>query len=233
MNIISLVKTPSTEDYIRKRLKKYIAAGEDVAVIAQSQTKGRGTKGRSFSAEKGGAYLSFLKFHAGLKAVDAHLILRGASVAVVKTLKAFNVNAQIKWPNDIVVDGKKICGILTENSFIGDYVNYSILGVGLNVNNALPEELKNIATTASEVLNKELDLKAVIATLLYNFSSLTSKQNVELYSKYSCVLGRKIRVIKFSGEEYFATAKEVLADGRLLLEGGEVLSAAEISLKLD
>ena len=223
MKIIILDKVDSTNDYV----KRYVKKGEDVAVIAKSQTKGRGTKGRSFSSLPGGVYISVLKFYDGLKADRAYSIVSDTAVAVVNTLRAFGLEASIKWPNDVFCNGKKICGILTESTFSGDEVVYSVTGIGINVNNDLPPELKDIAVSAKEILGAELNLESVTATLVYN---LGRPDNEGLYARYSCVLGKKIRVFLPDGSEFDAVAKDVLPDGRLVLDDGRVLTAAEIKL---
>lgn len=69
--------------------------------------------------------------------------MANASVAVCRTLENYGLTAEIKWPNDVYVQGKKICGILIENVFSGDRISSSVVGIGVNVNNSLPEELKN------------------------------------------------------------------------------------------
>lgn len=225
MTIISLEETTSTNEEV----KKYIENRQNVAVVAERQTSGKGTKGRSFDSQKGGLYVSFLRFYDNLLAENSNKIVENTAVSVVKTLRAFDVNAKIKWVNDIFVNGKKICGISTQNVFKGKYVDYSIIGVGININNDLDESLKDIAISTKQVLGKKLDIKAVLATLVYN---LELPQEEGLYVRYSCVLGRKIKVIKSCGEEYFAVAKNILPDGRLLLDNGEKLSAAEIKIIL-
>ena len=106
MKTIYFDKIGSTNDY----LKKLKNPSEDVLVIAKRQTGGRGTKGRSFICEEGGVYLSLLKLYP-CKTKDSFSIMMGSAVAVLKTLSAFDVKAKIKWPNDIYVNGKKICGI--------------------------------------------------------------------------------------------------------------------------
>ena len=223
MKIIILDKVDSTNDYV----KKFIKDKKTVAVAAKRQTKGKGTKGRSFISDEGGVYVSVLRFYEGLKANSAYSIISDTAVAVVNTLKAFGVECGIKWPNDVYCNGKKICGILTETCINGDYVDYSVIGIGINVNNEIAPEIRDIAVSASEVKGEKLNVDAVLATLLFN---LERKQEEGLYARYSCVLGRKIKVVKPDGGEYFAVAKQVMPDGRLMLEGGEVLAAAEIFL---
>ena len=128
-------------------LKEKRAEGIDRIAIAKAQPGGRGTKGRSFSSNVGGLYLSALRFYENLSAKDGFKIMAGAAVAVCKTLKNAGVEPCVKWPNDVHVNGKKICGILIENTLSGDKISSSIVGVGINVSNRLPEELKEIATT--------------------------------------------------------------------------------------
>lgn len=225
MKVICLDSATSTNDEV----KKYVSYGENVAVFARVQTNGRGTKGRSFVSREGGLYVSFLKFYDNLKAADAHKIVEQTAVSVVKTLLAFGVDAKIKWVNDIYVEDKKICGILTENVFEGDFVKYSVIGIGININNDISENIKDIAVSTKQILGKELDLNSVLMTLILN---LEQPQEDGLYARYSCVLGKQITVIRSSGEEYSAVAWDILDDGRLLLSSGEKLSAAEIKIKL-
>ena len=223
MKILNFEKIKSTQDY----LKKLKNPKEDVAVIAGEQTVGKGTKGRSFSSEKGGVYLSLLKLFP-CKAKDSFSIMQSSAVAVCKTLAAFGIKAQIKWPNDIFVGEKKICGILIENMLSGEYVSSSVIGIGLNVNNSLPPFLSDTAISAKEVLGEELPIDSVIATLLYNLYQPTTEYE---YKSLSMVLGREITVLRGDGTSLKAVAKDVLPNGNLLLFSGEELSAAEISIK--
>ena len=105
-----------TNEYI----KKYIKKRADAIVYADFQTAGKGTKGRSFISDNGGLYLSKLTFYNDLLASNSWSIMTDTAMAVVKTLLAFGVDAKIKWPNDIIANGKKICGILTQNAFCGE-----------------------------------------------------------------------------------------------------------------
>ncbi|MBQ4586606.1 MAG: biotin--[Clostridia bacterium] len=228
MQIIKLKKTRSTQDYIKKLVKKQRNTREDLFVVSAQQTGGKGTKGRSFSSNKGGVYLSYLHFHTGKKAPCAFEINKTTSLAVIKTLLAFGVKAGIKWPNDIYVNGKKICGMLIENTLVGEYLDYSIIGIGLNVNNALEEELAPIATTINKVTGKEANLESVLFTLIYN---LQNPEKVSLYDDYLLFLGQKISVISRDGTTFTDIIDGVLEDGRLLLKSGKILTAEEISIR--
>ena len=223
MKIIELEVTESTNDEV----KKYWDLGEDIAVFARRQTGGRGTKGRSFSSPEGGIYISFIKHYRGLKAEKAYEVTEDISLSVALTLRAFGVKAEIKWPNDVYVGKKKICGMLTQNEIKNGYVEKTLCGVGINVNNDLPIELDGIATSLKKELGREVDLKSVLFTLVFNLEKF---QNVELYPSFSCVAGKRVKVFEPQKEAYEEKVDEILPDGRLKLANGKILSVAEIKL---
>lgn len=223
MKIIELEVTESTNDEV----KKYWDLGEDIAVFAHRQTGGRGTKGRSFASPEGGIYISFIKHYRGLKAEKAYEVTEDISLSVALTLRAFGVKAEIKWPNDVYVGKKKICGMLTQNEIKNGYVEKTLCGVGINVNNDLPIELDGIATSLKKELGREVDLKSVLFTLVFNLEKF---QNVELYPSFSCVAGKKVKVFEPQKEAYEEKVDEILPDGRLKLANGKILSVAEIKL---
>ena len=223
MKIIKLEVTESTNDEV----KKYWDLGEDIAVFARRQTGGRGTKGRSFASPEGGIYISFIKHYRGLKAEKAYEVTEDISLSVALTLRAFGVKAEIKWPNDVYVGKKKICGMLTQNEIKNGYVEKTLCGIGINVNNDLPIELDGITTSLKKELGREVDLKSVLFTLVYNLEKF---QNVELYPSFSCVVGKKVKVFEPQKEAYEEKVDEILPDGRLKLADGKILSVAEIKL---
>lgn len=222
MKIIYTEKISSTNDYLKK-LKKVT---EDTAIIAKKQTGGRGTKGRSFICEEGGVYLSLLKLYP-CSASQSFSIMENSALAVVKTLKSFGVEAGIKWPNDIIVNGKKICGILIENVFEGDEVARSVIGIGLNVNNPIANEIKEIAISTKEVLGTKLDEKTVASTILYH---LYLPSLHEEYENHLLFLGEEVTVIT-EKSTYKAIIDKVLPNGNLQLKDGTVLSSAEVSIR--
>ena len=187
MKTIYFDEIASTNDYL-KQLKN---PEEDILAIATRQTGGRGTKGRSFISEEGGVYLSLLRLDP-CTAKDSFSIMMNSAVAVVKTLSAFDIKAKIKWPNDILVGGKKICGILIENVFEGEMVARSVVGVGLNINNELAEEIADIATSTKQILNRELAVATVTATLAYN---LLQEHSFEEYRKNLLLIGEEVSII--------------------------------------
>ncbi len=224
--IIRLNEVGSTNDYAKARRGE----GVPFTVVARRQTGGRGTKGRSFSSEEGGAYLSKLSFYESFPAKDAFQIMIGAAVAVCETVKEYGVTPVIKWPNDIFVNGKKICGILIENTFSGQWIASSVVGIGLNVCNCLPEALREIGTTLKEECGKEVCLEEVIEKLLLE---LSLPRSVEEYRAYLGYVGERISLL-IGDKRVPATLLCVDEQGRLCVEiEGEkaVFSAAEVTLR--
>lgn len=156
-------ETDSTNEYV-----KNVAEKGDVVVLAKRQTKGKGTKGRSFVSDEGGVYLSVLRRLENFPSKDAFKMMASASTAVCKTLVSLGLQPVIKWPNDVHVNGKKICGILIENTFSGANLSRSIIGIGLNVNNALTDELEGIATTVLLETGKTVSVDSVAERLIDN-----------------------------------------------------------------
>lgn len=224
---IAFKEIPSTNDYAKEKR----AEGRDLIVTAKRQTGGRGTKGRSFVSDEGGVYLTTLRFYEDFPAKRSFEIMASAAVAVCKTLEYFGAKPAIKWANDIHVNGKKICGILTENTFSGERISASVIGIGLNVRNALPQELDGIATTLQLETGKRFSVRKVTKELIKN---LTVFYSVEEYLSYLGYMGRSAELI-LGDERVPATLLSVDRDGGLWvkIEGEEKrFSAAEISVVL-
>ncbi|MBQ8322695.1 MAG: biotin--[Clostridia bacterium] len=216
----------STNDYAKAR------RGEkrDLIVIARSQTGGRGTKGRSFSSAEGGLYLTALTFYENFPAERAFTIMQNAAAAVCETLVGFGLAPKIKWPNDIYVNGKKICGILIENTFSGGNVASSIVGIGLNIRNELPEELADIATTV-RAEGKDVSVAAAEEALI---GKLCEKATAKKYGGYLGWLGEETTLL-VGEEKRRAKLLGVDAAGALIAEtekGVETFASAEVSLRI-
>ncbi len=211
---------PSTNDYCETR-----EFGEDTAIIAREQTGGKGTKGRSFSSPRGGVYLSLVRYYP-CKAENSFSLMIASCMAVVKTLELYGVRADVKWPNDVFLNGKKICGILIKNSFEGENVKKSITGIGVNVNNDIPKDLADIAINLKSVVG-EVDIDEFYKRLIEN---LYADYSVDEYRSRNIVLGKEITVIK-NGESRKAVAEDVAADGSLVLNGGERLFYGEVTIR--
>ncbi len=188
MKRIFLEEIPSTNDYAKARRNEK----QDLLVVAKKQTGGRGTKGRSFSSQEGGVYLSRLQFYENFPAKDAFRIMQSAAAAVCETLSSFGLIPKIKWPNDVYVNGKKICGILIENTFSGGFVASSVVGIGLNVSNDLPDELSPIATSVYKETGKKISVDEVIQRLLRVWEKKTIHES---YAQYLGWLGEEVSLV--------------------------------------
>jgi len=199
---------------------------EGTIIIAEKQTKGRGRAGREWFSPKGGLWLSIiLKPSIPTPKIQRLTLLAG--VAVAKTLrKLYKLDAKLKWPNDVLVEGKKVCGILIEASGNADKVNYAIVGVGINVNVRFTDkkELSSTATSILELLGEEVSIVKLTVKLLEEFEKLylEFKQGefskiIGEWRKLSQTLGKKVKVESY-GESFTGEALDVDEDGFLLVK---------------
>lgn len=218
----------STNLYIKEKR----AEGVNRIVTARRQTGGRGTKGRSFSSEEGGVYLSKLTFYDNFPASQAFSIMASAAVAVCKTLVFYGFAPVIKWANDVYVNDKKICGILIENVFSGSNISSSIVGVGLNVYNVLPEELHSIATTMEQASGKRFSVEEVTQKLI---EELKKERKIDEYISFIGYMGASAELI-LGDERVHGTLLRVDETGGLWVEiQGEKrrLTSAEVSVRIN
>lgn len=226
MRIIELEEVDSTNEYCKRYAEK-----ENLIVTAVRQTGGRGTKGRSFASDEGGLYVSVMRYYDNLDASSAFKIMVNSCVAVCRTLESFNLKPVIKWANDVLVGGKKICGTLIENKLSGSKISRSIVGIGINVNNDLPADLKDIATSIKEQTGKIMDLKTVKRTL---FKYLKYNYSIEEYKSYINWFNSEV-ILKLSDREESAVAIDVDNEGNLICKvcgSLKRISSAEVSLRL-
>ena len=155
-----------------------------------------------------------------------------ASIAAVKAVRRIcKVDAKIKWPNDLYINEKKVCGVLTEFSADFDSVHYAVIGIGLNVNfnTSKNSEIENIATSLMEECGEKISRLSIFTALLeefdllYKFFVKTGGEGLEKeWNKYSMVVGRKINIIS-GKDEKIGIAKGINKYGHLILlnEKGE------------
>lgn len=215
-------------------------------VIAGAQTAGRGRRGRSFFSPDGsGLYMSLL-LRSALEAERAADITTAAAVAVCEAIEeVLSLKPGIKWVNDIFIDGKKVCGILTEAAFTADcnYVNYVVLGMGINVyapEGGFPEELRDIAGALMPERLPELRSRLAAAVLerfgrLYDEMLAGGSGYAESYRRRCLAIGRDVTVVTARGS-YPAHVYGIDDRCHLLVrlpDGTEqILSSGEISIKL-
>jgi len=163
---IRRVKSCSSTNDLAKKLA-YNGEEEGMAVVSAEQTKGKGTKGRSwFSAREKGLYLSVI-LHPPHSDISLLPLMAGVSVCDA-IFKSVGLRIRLKWPNDVIWGKKKLGGILCESSFLGSQLNYVILGIGLNVSHrreTFPEEIRHQATSLKLITKVEVDKKALLGNL--------------------------------------------------------------------
>jgi len=241
-NIEVVDKVSSTNDVLKQ--KALLGCKEGETLIALSQTKGKGRLGRVFySPQRTGLYMSII-LRPDLMAQDAVLITTAAAVAIAKATEEISGRkAQIKWVNDIYIEGKKVCGILVEAGINQkeQKLDYAVLGIGINVYapcGGFPEEIKDIADAVFPL--PENDIRNVLcARVLDNFyefyKNLSDKSFVEEYISRSCVVGKNIKVILNCGEkDAVCTGIDERCRLRVQYNDGseELLSSGEISIKV-
>jgi BirA family transcriptional regulator, biotin operon repressor / biotin---[acetyl-CoA-carboxylase] ligase len=181
---------------------------EGTVVVAEEQRAGRGRLGRGWASPKGGLWFSVLLRPPAAPA-EAPVLSLMAGAAVADALrKGLGLEARLKWPNDVLVSGKKLCGILAE-SRSDARLEYVILGIGINANflvSALPEELRRSAVTVREVLRHPVDRMALLRDILREldggyraFRAGDTASIIARWKELSETLGRTVRVETATG----------------------------------
>lgn len=153
------------------KAKHYAKNGgsEGTIVISEIQTAGRGRKDRMWSSPKGGLWFSII-LRPSLPPQKAMLVTMTASLALSEAIKkTIGLKTEIKWPNDLLIAGKKVCGILTELSAEMDQINYMIIGIGLNVNNQIPEELQPKSVSLKSSAHRHISRVCLLRSILHSF----------------------------------------------------------------
>lgn len=175
--ILFFEKLDSTNEYIKKN---YQQLNNGTVVVAIEQTAGKGRNGRNWTSPKGGLWFSILIKPKNV--IFSYFFTKLASVTLIKVLKKYKVNAQIKWPNDIYFNGKKLAGILTEGIYENSKPVALIVGIGININNKIPDELKNKAISLSEILQRKLHISSFLKIFLKRFNSYYQKYRKAPYA---------------------------------------------------
>lgn len=212
-------------------------AASGTVVLADMQTAGRGRMGRSFaSPPEGGIYLSLL-LRPTLRGEDLRTLTPRAAVCVRRAMgETCGVLPQIKWVNDLLLEGKKLCGILTELSFSGPDPAFAVIGIGINCNTpaeAFPPEVRPIAGSVKSVTGQAVDREALAAGLIRELSALETLDWYEEYRSACLTLGRT--VLLPDGREARATDLGPRGELEVQLPGGEIqtFAAGEVTLKTE
>lgn len=209
--------------------KEMALAGEEegTVVVSDEQTKGRGTKGRSwYSARKKGLYLSFILYP--LQPQISLLPLVAGLAANDAILESTGIRVGLKWPNDLVWGKKKLGGILCESGFLGNKASYVIVGIGINLNHErenFPGEIRSTATSLKLIMRKKIDRKETLQKLCralnrwYGlFRERRNEEIVHSFQDYSILpLGKEVKLLTETGE-VLGTYAGIDSDGGLILE---------------
>ena len=227
------VEHHETIDSTNRRARELAEAGAgDVVVLADRQTGGRGRLNREWESPPGGIYLS-LVCRPDVPPADAPLYTLAAAVATTRAAREAGVDAQIKWPNDVVVptDGEryaKLAGILTEMRGEADRVGWIVVGVGVNAD-AGAEALPAGATSLRAETGGRVDRRAFTQRLLEAFDRLRGDPEAVLdaWREHALTLGQRVRV-RTAGDEVVGEAVDVERPGTLVVrtEGGDVRVSA-------
>lgn len=229
---------PSTNDFAFKLAQEGAFHGE--VVIAEEQTQGRGRRGRSWvSPPNANLYFSVV-LRPDVPPQRAPELTLVTAVAVAETLREAGADAEIKWPNDLQVSGKKVAGILTELSAEPDAVHFVIVGVGVNLNvrdAELPEDVRRLATSVAEVRKQKVPRALFAAALLTRLEQWLDRHAEEgfgpvreIWKQLSATLGRDV-LVRTERREFTGRAVDIDESGALLVrtaEGTERVLAGDV-----
>lgn len=219
----------STNDYLKARGADGCKSGAVAA--AREQVSGKGRLGRSWQSQRDENVMFSVLLRPQMAPPDAAVITPLTGLAVCKALREVSgLDCRIKWPNDVIVGRKKLCGILTEMSAEFDAVEYIITGVGVNVNQtAFPTEIADKATSLLLETGKRFDKNRLLACLLNQMEEEFLRGNLTLtqeaaaeYTALCATIGREVRFVR-GGAEVGGTATGIAQNGelRVRLHGGE------------
>lgn len=241
-----------TTDSTNTRAKQLaeLGAKEGTLVVAEEQTAGKGRRGRHWESKPFTSVYMSMVLRPRIDPAHISGMTLLAALAVTKAIKqACNVHSFIKWPNDIVLGKKKICGILTEMSSELDYINYAVVGMGINVNNgSFPEEIKDKATSIYLETGKKQD-RAELAALTAQYFGEYYKEFIKakslnpFISEYNTLLINRDKEVKIlygmqenvdEAKTETGIARGINADGALIVDtahGTECVVSGEVSVR--
>lgn len=205
-------------DEARKKARK--GSAHLSIIIAGTQTKGRGRLKRYWESDLGGLYFTMIlrpEIHPSL----SFRINFAAAVTFAQILNHdYGIKASVKWPNDILVDGAKLAGLLAEISAESDLVTWLNLGVGLNVNN----DVRNVSPRAcsmKQLLGRKIEQKEVLNKFLTKFKDRIDGSGLDSivseWKEYGCTLGRQVKIVTLT-EEIIGQAIDIDETGALLIK---------------
>lgn len=201
-------------------------------IISEEQTSGRGRLGRDWTSPKYKGLWFSIVLTPDMEPQYAPMISHVTAAALIKSFVNLGFSdVKCKWPNDIIINGKKVCGILTELSAELSRINHIVVGIGINVNleeNDFPMELLDKASSLKLIRGKDIERKALLVDILQNFEALYEKFEKELDIKtsinickeYSAVLGKEVYLINKTEKEK-VTAIDIDDKGQLIVRDAQ------------
>lgn len=240
--VVYCKEVDSTNNYAKCLAEQ--GAGHGTLVVAETQTAGKGRRGRGWVSPAGSAIYMSCILRPAIEPYQASALTLVAAMSVQKAITRFmDVDAVIKWPNDLIIDGKKICGILTEMSSDMDGINYVVTGIGINANQTtFPEEIRQKATSLSLASGQKVKRAALIAAIMndlehYYQSFLKTADMSLLLEAYNQVLvnrNQQVKVIEPAGS-WTGKALGINARGELMVEqkdgGIKNIYSGEVSVR--
>lgn len=223
-NLLWLEKTTSTNDVVAELARQ--GAPEGTVVAAETQTQGRGRQGRRWSSAVGKSLAFSILLRPKLHADELPEITLASAVAVARTLEDFHFKPQIKWPNDLLLEGRKVCGILTEMGPKKDRMASVVLGIGINLNQTagdFPKELEGIATSLYRISGRKTNRAHFFQKLLLHLEETYRRVLERHFSKIlaewrkrSVTLGRQVQVTQ-SHHVFYGQVVDADEKGALLV----------------
>ena len=233
-------ETDSTNLWIKRLAKE--GASEGTLALAEFQSAGRGRLGRSWEVPEGTSVMMSILLRPKFEPQYAPTLTLVMGMAVAKAVKSLGFDVSIKWPNDVVVSHKKICGILTEMGVRDGKIDYAVIGVGINVNiREFPEEMADKATSLYLESGKEFDRSQIPGLVMEAFEEYYEKFAATcdlsgLKEEYESILANYDQPVRVLAKEpYEGVARGITDGGELLVEKTDgtiaTVSAGEVSVR--
>ena len=233
-------ETDSTNLWIKRLAKE--GASEGTLALAEFQSAGRGRLGRSWEVPEGTSVMMSILLRPKFEPQYAPTLTLVMGMAVAKAVKNLGFDVSIKWPNDVVVSHKKICGILTEMGVRDGKIDYAVIGVGINVNiKEFPEEMADKATSLYLESGKEFDRSQIPGLVMEAFEKYYEKFAATcdisgLKEEYESILANYNQPVRVLAKEpYEGVARGITDGGELLVEKTDgtivAVSAGEVSVR--
>ena len=233
-------ETDSTNLWIKRLAKE--GAPEGTLALAEFQSAGRGRLGRSWEVPEGTSVMMSILLRPKFEPQYAPMLTLVMGMAVAKAVKKLGFDVSIKWPNDVVVSHKKICGILTEMGVRDGKIDYAVIGVGINVNiKEFPEEMADKATSLYLESGREFDRSQIPGLVMEAFEKYYEKFAATcdlsgLKEEYESILANYNQPVRVLAKEpYEGVARGITDGGELLVEKTDgtivAVSAGEVSVR--